>query len=91
MPDEYFNRPLPSYGESPQYQVPVPEEHHWKNQYMIIDFENKSFNLIRKRMLETSVPVAIIDDLVEELMILVNDAGKLNIKEYAVPHFMENF
>lgn len=91
LPDEYYNAPLPSYGENPQYSTPVPEEHHWKHNYIHIDFENKSFNLIRKRMLMLEVPEEIVEDLIEELMILTNNAGKLRIEEYTIPHFMEIF
>jgi hypothetical protein len=91
MTKEYYNKALPSYDGTPPYQIPVPEEHHWKHQYMRIDFENKSFNLIRKRMLMLDVPVEIVEDLIEELMILVNNAGKLNIQAYTIPHFMDIF
>ena len=91
MGDEYYNKPLPSYGGSPQYQVPVPEDHHWKREYMLIDFENKSFNHLRSKFESLDIPTEKIEDLVEELMIIVNNAGKMKIESHMIPYFLDNF
>jgi len=91
MLDEYYNRPLPSYQNTSQYQIPVPEEHHWKNQYMKIDFENKSFNYLRVKFERLDMPTEQIEDLIEELMLILNNAGKMKIQRDMVNYLLENF
>jgi len=91
MGDEFFNKPLPSYGNSPQYQIPVPEDHHWKREYTLIDIENKSFNYLRRKFEDLDIPLEKIEDLVEELMIVLNNAGKLKIEQNMICYLMEGF
>jgi len=89
--DEYYETPLPSYGSQPQYQIPVPEDHHWKREYTRIDFENKSFNYLKKKLERLDIPQEKIDDLVDELMIIVNNAGKMKIKIYEINWLIDEF
>jgi len=91
MSEEFYNRPLPSYQNSPQYQIPVPEEHHWKNQYMRIDFEDKSFNHLRDKFARLDIPTEKLEDLVEELMIIINNAGKMKVEMREIPLFLDDF
>jgi len=91
MPGEFYNKPLTGYQSTSPYQIPVPEEHHWKNDYMRVDFENKSFNYLRIKFERLDIPTEKIEDLVEELMLIINNAGKMKIEIAMIETFTDEF
>jgi len=89
--EEFYNSPLPTYGQSPQFQLPVSEDQNWKNQYTHIDFENKSFNYLKKKLEKLDIPKEKIDDLIEELEIIINNAGKMKISTPTIKMLLDIF
>jgi len=91
MDKEFYNQPLPSYGQYSPYQLPVSEDQHFKKEYTKINIENKAFNYLKKRLTNLSIPEEKISDLIDELDILVNNAGKMKLDRAEIGWLLDEF
>lgn len=94
MPESYYTGPPPDFKKERagyEYRVPISEDIAWKLGYSRIDFDNRSFEYLKKKLEKLKIPTEKIQDLIDELYIIVNNAGKLKIKPYTINFFLEDF
>lgn len=91
MSNEIYDQPYSSYKQMGQYQIPVPEDHIWKREYIKIDFNNKSFEYLRTKLEKLKIPEEKVQDLIDELDIIVNNAGKMNIEKPEINWLLDEF
>lgn len=87
---DYHEQPTTRYNQIP-YQLPIPEDHIWKNEYIKIDFDNHSFEYLKNKLLHLEIPKEKIQDLIDELSIIINNAGKMNIEKPEINWLLEEF
>ena len=89
-PDYYYSK-QPDYRYQPYENViPSSEEINWKLQYSKVD-TSKGFTYLTKKLKRLDIPEEKIADLIFELDIIFNNAGKMKIKPFEISYFLDEF
>jgi len=94
MSNEYYSSPPPDFQRTDPksfHYNPMSEDTAWKLQYSRIDFENKSFNYLKQKLYALEIPEEKIQDLIDELTIIVNNAGKMKLDRGEIGWFLDEF
>lgn len=90
MPD-YHNVPYTRYNPAGSYEPGWSEDIFWKLQYSRIDFDKKSFEYLKKKLMKLDIPDEKIQDLIDELDIIVNNAGKMKLERSEIGWLLDEF
>ena len=88
---EYYEQPFTRYGDVAPYAASYNEDHLWKNQYIKIDFDNRSFEYLKTKLQRLEIPKEKIQDLIDELSIIVNNAGKIKLERSEINWLLDEF
>jgi hypothetical protein len=92
--DENYEQPFPRYNSQNASSGFTPnwsEDNFFKLQYSRIDFENKSFKFLKRKLASLNIPPELIIDLIDELSILVNNASKMKLDRAEIGWFLDEF
>ena len=79
---------IPSYKDLPQFRPPSSEDYHWKLQYGKVDITTDTFEYLRNRLEALNIDQKIIDDMINYLNVLINNAAKTKIEYYQIPDLL---